>query len=171
MKASACPLAWLLVVRQRPFGQHKRYDRRRQRRTGKREKPLPKGFNRNLLSLYKLSPSTVTANKPSSWGRAWRGEESTWKPKQKLCYDFFRANPPGIQQQIPWDVFLTLHITLSALSLSRKSRRTEKSTKPAHKNATKEPKKRKRKGKKFLKMQDVHIQRDTGNNKKKSMID
>jgi hypothetical protein len=51
MKASACPLAWLLAVTQRPFGQHKGYDKRRQRRTGKREKPLPKGFNRNLLSL------------------------------------------------------------------------------------------------------------------------
>jgi hypothetical protein len=67
------------------------------------------------------------------------------------------------------EMFFLLYIShfLLSLSLSRKSRRTEKSTKPAHKNATKEPKKRKRKGKKFLKMQDVHIQRDTGNNQKK----
>ncbi len=147
MNASGKGLAPGIPVAQRPFGQHKRHDRRRQRKTDKREKPLPKGFNRIStisLSLYKLSPSTVKANKPSSWGKAWRGEESTWKPNQKLCYDFFRANPPGIQQQIPSDVFLTLHITPYALflsvSLSRKSRRTAKSTK--------EPKKRKRKGNK-----------------------
>jgi hypothetical protein len=69
MNASGKGLAPGIPVAQRPFGQHKRHDRRRQRKTDKREKPLPKGFNRIStisLSLYKLSPSTVKANKPSS---------------------------------------------------------------------------------------------------------
>jgi hypothetical protein len=121
MKTFGCPLAWLLVFQSRSvrLANTKHITNKDNERLGKREKPLPKGFKRKStisLSLYKLSPSTVIANKPSSWGKAWRGEESTSKPKQKLCYDFFRANPLGIQQQIPWDVFLTLHITPYALS-------------------------------------------------------
>jgi hypothetical protein len=71
------------------------------------------------------------------------------------------------------EMFFLLYIShfLLSVSLSRKSRRTEKSTKPAHKNATKEPKKRKRKGKKFLKCRMFTFRETQETTKKKSMID
>jgi hypothetical protein len=71
MKAFGCPLAWLLVFQSRSvrMANTKHITDKDKERLGKREKPLPKGFKRKStisLSLYKLSPSTVIANKPSS---------------------------------------------------------------------------------------------------------
>jgi hypothetical protein len=70
MKASRCPLpgSWCPVT-QRPFGQHKTYDRRRQKKDWQERKTATERLQQEIsisLSLYKLSPSTVTANKPSS---------------------------------------------------------------------------------------------------------
>lgn len=152
IRLSPC-LAPGIPVTQRPFGQHKRYDRRRQRKTGKREKPLPKGFNRKStisLSLQAFafnSHSKQTFQLRQSMERIRKHMET----ERKAVLRFLPSKSTRNTTANPLRCFsyFTYHTLCSlSVSLSRKSRRTAKSTKPTHKNATKEPKKRKRKGKK-----------------------
>jgi len=70
MKASGCPLAWLLVFQSRSvrLANTKDMTDEDKERLAREKNRYRKASTGNLLSLslYELSPSTVTANKPSS---------------------------------------------------------------------------------------------------------
>jgi len=156
MKASACPLAWLLAVTQRPFGQHKGYDKRRQRRTGKREKPLPKGFNRNLLSLSLQalafnSHSKQTLQLRHSMERRRKHMETETKAMLRLLPSKSTrnttANPLRCFSYFTYHTFCSLSLSLSEISKNGKinkagaqkrnkgAKETEKKRKKVFKNA------------------------------------